>query len=81
MPDKIVKDVLKETKDPKKMKETKAKVAKIKAKVTDAKATENGKKTKKLPKKRLGNVQVAISSITTFPEEEAQRVKVLPQHS
>ena len=44
MPDKIVKDVSKETKDPKKMKETKAKVAKIEAKVTDAKATENGKK-------------------------------------
>ena len=44
MPDKIVEDVLKETKDPKKTKETKAKVAKIEAKVTDAKATENGKK-------------------------------------
>ena len=44
MPDKIVKDVLKETKDPKKTKETKAKVAKIEANVTDAKATENGKK-------------------------------------
>ena len=44
MPDKIVEDVSKETKDPKKMKETKAKVAKIKAKVTDAKATKNGKK-------------------------------------
>ena len=85
MPDKVVEDVSKETKDPKKMKETKAKVAKIKAKVTDAKATENSKKklsmTKKLPRKRLGNVQVAISSITTFPEEKAQRVKVSLQHS
>ena len=44
MPEKIVEDVLKETKDPKKTKETKAKVSKIEAKVTDAKATENGKK-------------------------------------
>ena len=85
MPYKIVKDVSKETKDPNKMKEMKAKVAKIEAKVTDAKVTKNGKKklsmTRKLPKKRLGNVQVAISSITTFPEEEAQRVKVSLQHS
>ena len=46
MPDKIVEDVLKETKDPKKPKETKAKISKIEAKVTDAKATENGKKEK-----------------------------------
>ena len=46
MHDKIVKDVSKETKDPKKPKETKAKVSKIQAKVTDAKATENGKKEK-----------------------------------
>ena len=44
MPDKIVEDVLKESKDPKKTKETKAKVAKIEAKVTDAKATRNDKK-------------------------------------
>ena len=44
MPDEIVEDVSKETKDPKKTKETKAKVAKIEAKVADAKATENGKK-------------------------------------
>ena len=46
MPDKIVEDIPKETKDPKKPKETKAKVSKIKAKVTDAKAMENGKKEK-----------------------------------
>ena len=46
MPDKIVEDVPKETKDPKKPKETKAKISKIEAKVTDAKATENGKKEK-----------------------------------
>ena len=44
MPDKIIKDVSKETKDPKKTKVTKAKVARIEAKVTNAKATENGKK-------------------------------------
>ena len=44
MPDKIVKDLSKETKDPKKMKETKAKVAKIEANITDAKANGNNKK-------------------------------------
>ena len=44
MPDKIVDDILKESKDPKKTKEMKAKVSKIKAKVTDAKAMEKGKK-------------------------------------
>ena len=58
MPDKIVEDVLKETKDPKKTKETKAKVSKIEAKVTDAKATENGKKenayNKKASKDKIG---------------------------
>ena len=46
MPDKIVEDVPKETKDPKKPKEMKAKISKIEAKVTDAKAMENGKKEK-----------------------------------
>ena len=44
MPDKIIEDVLKESKDPKKTKETKAKVAKIEAKVTDAKAARNIKR-------------------------------------
>ena len=85
MPDKIVEDVSKESKDPKKTKETKAKVAKIKAKVTNAKAAGNNKKElstiKKLPRKGLASVQVAISSTTTNPEEKAQRVKVSLQPS
>ena len=59
MPDKIVQEVSKETKDPKKMKETKDKVAKIQAKVTDAKANENDKKEivydKKASKEKIGN--------------------------
>ena len=65
--------------------ETKAKVAKIKAKVTNAKAAGNNKKElstiKKLPRKGLASVQVAISSTTTNPEEEAPRVKVSLQLS
>ena len=85
MPDKIVDDALKESKDPKKTKETKAKVAKIKAKVTNAKAAGNNKKElstiKKLPRKGLASVQVAISSTTTNLEEEAPKVKVLLQPS
>ena len=43
MPDKIVEDLSKEAKDPRKTKEMKAKVAKIEAKVTDAKTPGNDK--------------------------------------
>ena len=85
MPDKIIEDFSKESsnsRDPKKMK---AKVAKLEAKVVDGKATGNNKKEavydKKLLRKGLGNVQVAISSTTTNPEEEAPKVKVLLQPS
>ena len=80
MPDKIIKDLSKETKDPRKQRKQKLKLQKSKPRLLMQKLPRVVKKklstTRKLPKKRLGNVQVAISSITTNPEEEAQRVKV-----
>ena len=67
MPDKIVEDVPKETKDPKKPKETKAKISKIEAKVTDAKATENGKKEKEKEKENIYDKKASEDKIGKCP--------------
>ena len=84
MPDKIVKDVSK-PKIQRKQRKQKLRLQKSKPRSLMQKLLGTIKKKlsmiKKLLRKRLGNVQVAISSTITNPEEEAQRVKVSLQHS
>ena len=67
MPDKIVEDVPKETKDPKKPKETKTKISKIEAKVIDAKAMENGRKEQEKEKENIYDKKASKDKIGKCP--------------